>query len=184
MTDLTEACADLRAWLPVAAALITQPDTQPAIGRTQPGSKPPWNTAVACVVTDIHAGVRELEQDFRYQVTGRYATRGGSDANTAAAIDAICRLAEALDQAMADQATRLLNRYITQVMMLPAIDLEQRWRTVPGPCPRCTRPMLRYREGDHMQPAQLACLGCARKARMMPGTVSDGIVEWEDGTIT
>jgi hypothetical protein len=43
VTDLTEACADLQAWLPVAAALITQPDTQPAIGHTQPHSKPPWN---------------------------------------------------------------------------------------------------------------------------------------------
>jgi len=184
VTGLTQVGDDLQAWLSVLEDLITEPDTQPAMGRTQPGSKPPWNTAVACVVTDIHAGVRELEQDFRYHVTGTYATRGGSDGNTAAAIDAIGRLAGALDQAHADQAARLLSRYVTMAMQLPAVDLEQRWRTIPGPCPRCTRPMLRYREGDHMQPAQLACLGCMRKARMMPGTVSDGIVEWEDGTIT
>ena len=38
MTELTQACADLRAWLPEAAVLITQPDTQPAIGRTAPHS--------------------------------------------------------------------------------------------------------------------------------------------------
>jgi hypothetical protein len=184
MTDLTEACADLQAWLPVAAALITQPDTQPAIGRTQPGSQPPWNTAVANILTDIHAGVRDLEQDFRYQVTGTTATRGGSDGNTLAAIDAITRLAEALTRDHASHAAWLFDQYITQIRQLPSVDLERPWRTIPGPCARCIRPMLRYQESGHGQPARLRCLGCCRQARIVEGTVSDGCVEWEDGTIT
>ena len=180
MTALAEARADLIAWLPVAAALITEPDTQPHVGRTQPGSKPPWNSAVAYVLTDIHAAVRELEQDFRYQVTGTVMMRGGSDGNTIAAINAVGKLAAALDHAMADHAARLLNRYVTAVMQLPAVDLEERCRQVPAPCPRCQRRMLRVYERS----GRVACLGCATRGQMMPGTVSDGYIEWQDGTLT
>jgi len=140
----------------------------------------PGNTAVFYVLTDIHAAVRELEQDFRYQVTGTVTVRGGSDGNTVAAINAVCNLAAALDHAMADHAARILNRYVTAVMQLPAVDLEERCRQVPAPCPRCQRRMLRVYERS----GRVACLGCATRGRMMPGTVSDGYIEWEDGTIT
>jgi hypothetical protein len=178
VTALSEACADLQPWLAVLETLITEPDTQPLAGRTQPGSWPPWNTQVAYVLTDVHAGVRELEQDFRYQVTGSMTVRGGSDGNTLAAIDAVCRLAEALDQAMADHAARMFSRYITQVMQLPAVDLEeppQRW---PVPCPRCDG------ENIFVRP-RLGVIGCPICGKgHVRVTVSDGVIQWEDGTIT
>jgi hypothetical protein len=186
MTPLPEVCADLKPLLPVLEDLVTQPDTQPMPGRTQPGSRPPWNTAVANILFIIHAGVRELEQDFRYQVTGTMTLRGGSDVNTIRAIDAVCRLAEALDQAYADMAARLFTRYVTAAMQLPAIDLEERCRIVIVPdgseraCPDCTRRMLRVFERS----GRVACLGCEKRGQMMPGMVSDGYIEWEDGTIT
>src|SRR5258706_15935613 len=47
VTDLAEACAALTASLPVAAALIGQPDTPPPIGPTKPGSTTPRNTQAA-----------------------------------------------------------------------------------------------------------------------------------------
>jgi len=176
MTGLAEARADLQAWLPVAAALITQPDTQPSIGRTQPGSKPPWNPAVAYVLTDIHAGVREVEQDFRYAVTGTMVTRGGSDGNTAAAIDAICRLAEALDHTRTEQAKRLFDQFTTMICQLPAVDLEESPQKRKADCPFCEREMLRV----YPRSGRVACLGCAARGHMVPGTLSDGYVLWED----
>lgn len=184
MTALAEACGDLQPWLTIVAELIHQPDTQPAIGRTAPGSQPPWNSQAANVWTDIHAMARELEANLRYTVTGRYRPRGGSDLNTLRALDAISKLGEATTTDIADAAARVVSHHITIIMQLPAIDLEQPWRRIPGPCPRCQRPMLRYQEGDRYQPSRLTCLGCCRKARIVEGTVSDGCVEWEDGIIT
>ncbi len=180
MTALAEACADLAAWLPHARQLITQPDTTGHAGHTKPGSKPPWNAQVANVLLDPHAGVRELEQDLLYQVSGRIRVRGGSDRNTVLAIEAIGRLAAAVDEAVADDAARQLNRYVTAIMQLPAVDLEERCRKVAVPCPRCDRCMLRIFERS----GRVACLGCFSKGLMMAGTVSDGYIEWQDGTLT
>lgn len=178
--DLAQACADLAAWLPAAAELITQPDTQPLEGRTQPGSQPPWNTQVANVLTDIHAMVRELEQDIAYQVTGRYRIRGGSDVNTVKAIDAISSLAEALPEADASQVTRIISRHVTMICQLPAVDLEERARIIPAPCPRCDRAKLLFYERSR----RVGCPACRRRGLMVEGTVSDGCVQWEDGEIT
>jgi hypothetical protein len=177
---LTEVCPDLQAWLSVLGELITEPDTQPTIGRTAPGSTPPWNTAAANAMMDIHALVRELEQNLRYQVTGTLIVRGGSHGNTVAALETIPRLAEAVPRDVAEQHAHLISRQITIVMQLPAIDLEERWRPVPAPCPRCQRPMLRacLRDG------RVGCLGCTHRGQMMPGTVSDGYIQWDDGELT
>jgi len=185
VTPLDEACADLTAWLPVAAALITQPDTQPPIGRTKPGSKPPWNAEAAGVIHETIGVLADIHLEMAHAVHGRYVW-DPAYRHAARTLTAITRLAEACDRDTVHHATHLINSRVTAIMQLPAVDLEQPWRTLPGPCPRsdCGRPMLRYRKGDHMQPAQLACLGCMRGARIMPGTVSDGCVQWEDGTIT
>ena len=176
---LTEACPDLQAWLPILADLITEPDTQPSIGRTQPGSAFPGNAAVFNVATDVHAMVRELEQDLRYAVSGTFIPRGGSDANTFRALDAICRLAEAVSAAEADQAAKLVSRHITIIMQLPAIDLGERARILPAPCPRCDRAKLLFYERS----GRIACPGCQRRGFIF-ADVSDGCVQWEDGTIT
>jgi len=178
VTVLDEACADLTAWLPHAAALITQPDTDGHPGHTKPGSNPPWNSAVANALLDTHAGVRELEQNLRYAVTGRIMVRGGSDTNTIRAIEAVGRLAEAVDQALADDAARQLNSFITGILQLRAIDLEEVPRILL--CPRCDREMLRVWEAT----GRVACFGCMIGGWMMPGTVSTGYVQWEDGEIS
>ena len=177
MTPVVEARTDLQAWLS-GTWRYDLADTQTTIGRTQPGSQPPWNAEVANVLLDIHAGSRELEQDLRYQLSGTFIVRGGSDANTIIAITMAERLAEATGRAA--EVARIFNGWITMLRQLPAIDQEERSRKVPAPCPRCTRPMLRVYERS----GRVACLGCSTRGWMMPGTVSDGYIEWEDGTIT
>jgi hypothetical protein len=128
---------------------------------------------------DIHAMARELETNLRYHVTGRYYNRGGSDRNTARALTAICNLAEACEQAVADDTARIITRHITIVMQLPAIDLEERARIMPTPCPRCDAAKLLFYERS----GRVACPVCKR-CGWMTATVSDGCVQWEDGEIT
>lgn len=43
VTALADPLGDLREWLPRAAALITEPDTDAAAGHGKAGSRPPWN---------------------------------------------------------------------------------------------------------------------------------------------
>ena len=181
--DLTQECADLAAWYTHAATLTSKPDIQPAAGRTQPASRPPWNSQAAYAVLDIHAAARAIEQDLRYEITGRITGRGGSDANTIAALGQIPRLAEAATATLTGETTRLLERLITAVLVLPAIDLEQRPQRLSAPCPRpgCRRPMLRY----YPSRRELACLGCMVKAEVWDGPVSgEAVLKWEDGLVT
>ena len=184
MTPLDEACADLAAWYPVARNLITQPDTQPGTGRDKPGSRPPWNNHVALTLFDIDAGIRELEQEFRQQVTGRPAHQcrrpGWSDRNTLRAIDAVRKLSGALGKTAEDRASAYLDACIAQILRFPAVGLEEPPQQRPVPCPRCRRLMLRF----FQLTGKVCCLGCGRRGQMMPGTVSDGYVEWEDGELT
>ena len=179
MTALAEACADLEQWLTVARELITQPDTQPAAGRTAPSSTPPWNAQAANALLDAHAMARELEQNIRYQVTGTYQTRGGSDLNTARALAAISNLAEAIGPHEAGAYARLVERHVTTVMRLPAVDLEERSRIIPVACPRCGAAKLLLYERS----GRIGCPACERRGWMV-ATVSDGCVQWEDGEIT
>ncbi len=180
MTALSDAVADLRPLIPVARALITEPDAQGFAGHAQPASAPPWNSAAANAHTDIHAAVREIEADLRYQVTGTVTMRGGSEANTYAALDAVLKLGDAADEATADDAARVLARLADAVLMLPAVDLEERPRRIPGICPECERSMIRA----WLRDGRVACLGCGLRGQMMPGMVSDGYIEWEDGVIS
>lgn len=177
MTDLSQACADLMAWLPAIAALTAVPDTTITPGRRQPVSAPPWNAAAAMTMMDIHAGVRALERDLRLAVTGSALERGGSTLNTFRAIEAVGRLA---DGTAAADAVAIIDGWVTAIMTLPAIDLEERVRRLRVPCPRCGRRMLRLAERS----GRVACLGCAARGQLRPGTVSNGIIEWADGVIT
>ncbi len=179
MTDLAEACADLTAWLPVAAALIGQPDTHPPIGRTKPGSKPPWNAEAAGVIHETIGVLADIHLEMAHAVHGRYIW-DPAYRHAARTLLAITRLAAACDHDTVTTATRLINSRVTAIMQLPAVDLEERPRKHPGICTQCGRCML----STYPRSGRVACLGCGLKGQIMPGTVSDGCVQWEDGTIT
>jgi hypothetical protein len=189
VTTLAEACADLRPLLPVARALLAAPDAQGSAGHAQPASAPPWNQAAANAVMDIHAAVRGIEREFRAQVTGRLAERGGSEANTRAALDAIERLGAAVSGESAELAARALSSLADAVLMLPAVDLEERPQRVRAPCPYCQRAMLRV----YPRSGRLTCLAfgsCADSDGRHPagqiGRSHDGspVIEWADGLVT
>jgi len=172
---IADAAAALTASLTAAQLLIGEPDQQtPAMisaGGT-PDSRPPWNPQAANAILDAWAGIRALEAGLRRRVTGTWLPRGGSDANTGAALDAIVGLAEAVDphepRDPADRGPcpcpqcrilRLLGRWETAAQALPAIDGVIRWQPVragPRPsCPTCAgRPCA-----DHARPA--ACPYCS-----------------------
>ena len=187
--DTGQVCADLTPWLPILAALITEPDSDGTVSRSKPSSRPPWNPAVANVVYDVHAAVRAVESRLRVAVTGTILVRGGSDANTLKAIDAIPALAIAVDDELAQEATRTLNRLLTTILQLPAVDLEERPQRLQAACPFCQRPMLRLYARD----GRLTCLaygscfdadGRHPVGHMTIGAVSgEPFIAWADGTI-
>src|SRR5271166_6065649 len=71
------------------------------------GGHPPltsWNTQVAMLTLDIHAGVRELEANLRYAISGRLRSRGGSDGNTVRSLRSLPALCAGSDYTAVDLA--------------------------------------------------------------------------------
>ncbi len=185
---LDQACADIAAWLPIARTLITQPDTDGTTTGGQPASCPPGNPAAMAAVTDADEGLRRLEASLRVAVTGRPGPRrGGSDANTAAAIAAIEALGHAVTTTAMAQAARLLDRWSRAVQELPAIDQAEHPQKIPAKCPYCGFTMLRVypREG------RVTCLRFGAcwdtDGRHPVGTMEIGRlgpqVRWNDGLV-
>jgi hypothetical protein len=184
-------CADLRRLLPAAAAALAEPDADGTAGGGQPGTRPPWNAAAAGALMDAHEGVRRLEASMRRDVTGRTGPkRGGSDANTDAAIKAIEALAHGVDDDAAADAGRILERWSRRIRELPAVDESQPWRRVPAACPYCGHAMLRVAPRS----GQVACLrygACFDAAGRHPTgrldvsrLTGDPLIMWNDGLVT
>jgi len=189
--SLSESCADLANWLPVAAALIAEQDADGSSGKGKPGPRPPWNSAAANAEMDAHAGVRHLELALRMEAGLPARRRGGSDAATMAAIAAIEALSHANVSGAAIAVTaRHLDRLVRQIQELPAVDEVEPWRRVHGvACPYCGCTMLRVqpREGT------VTCLryGACRDAdghhpvgRMdVSRLTGDPLIRWNDGLV-
>ena len=141
--DLPGSCAVIANLLPAAQALLTEPTAGGISGRSQPSSRPPWNSAAANAVMDAHAGVRHIELVLRVEAGLPPRRRGGSDANTLAALKAVERLAAAVTDTAIAEAARLIDGLCRPILELPAIDQQERWRKVPAECPYCSFSMLR-----------------------------------------
>ncbi|MEU4578962.1 hypothetical protein [Nonomuraea sp. NPDC023979] len=123
---------EIKALLPRLTELLPDPVADATRGSTQhhkvTGSPAPWHPEAGPMLLTIHAGVRELEDDLRYHVTGHTgAGRGGSDGNTAAALDSIVRLAHGVDDDMAREAGRRMNRWIEQARQIRDIGESEKW---------------------------------------------------------
>lgn len=197
MTPLADACAELAAWLPAAEALIAEPDIQPAIGRAQPSSKPPWNAAAATALLDALEGARQLEALWRSDAAGRLVTVRPMSA-TGQTLASLVRLSYGLPDcppAEYDEQNRPLpcrcqrcsavwniTRWTTVILQLPAVDEIEPPKRPPVPCPRprCGRRMLRWWPRDK----SIACLGCLLKASVTEGQLSgEPMLVWEDGLV-
>ncbi len=203
-TAVAEAAADLTRCLTIAETLIPLPDQDgtTAIGSATVSS-PPWNAQAAAAVLDTHEGLRRLEASLRLIVAGHPGSRrGGSAANTFAAIEAVTALSYALPQDGHIQEKgkpcpcdwcrliRILARWAMAVERLPAVDTAEIWQRVQAACPYCGFAMLRYAPRS----GRLTCLrygSCADADGVHPVghvTVSelDGTpcVAWQDGLVT
>jgi hypothetical protein len=167
--DLQDACAELERLLEElgvtevrngkAAAGLTTTDWLLADADRQPSarhilnkdSKPPWNAAVGNCLLDTHELIRRLEASLRLAVTGHPGqARGGSAANTVAALRAIPKLAEAVSEHDRKQATRLLSKAAVYIGQLVSVDTAPKWEKIragpgglPPRCPRCLTYSLR-----------------------------------------
>jgi hypothetical protein len=189
MTDLAQSCADLRHWLPVAMVLVHRPDQDGTTTGGQPGTRPPWNPSAAAAAMDAHELVRRLEASLRLAVTGRTGPRrGGSDANTMAAITAIENLGHGVTADVMTVAAHVLDGSSTAIQQLAAVDKLERSQRVAAICPYCGFGMLRLSP----RAGRVTCLRfgvCSDGDGKHPvGFVQQGLdgepmVAWADGLV-
>ena len=189
MTALTEALDDLTTYLPHAAALIAQPDTDTSSGHGQPSSRPPWNPAAAAAALDAIEGAARLERQLRRDVTGLDSPQR-PPAQTGTVIRLIAIHATNLPARDAAQVARQVTGWVQAILMLPAIDEAERPRHMPLVCPYCgSRSLWAY-----VRDGKLACLragactdsdGVQPRGQLMISRVTgDPVVAWSDGLVT
>ena len=192
MSQLSEACDDLTAWLPRAAELIHQPDTDGTTSGGKPRSMPPGNPAAIAVFYDAHAMIRDTLALFQFLVTGSVGQPiSWSDASTYKALQVIEKLGDAVPTLQARRSARDLGRCVTAIRQLPAIDeVEHSRRFTGAECPYCGFAMLQV----YPRSGSVACLRfgvCFDADGNHPsGQVSTNEVDgspciaWSDGLVT
>jgi hypothetical protein len=120
-------------------------------------SPPPWYAPAANSFMDLHALSRKLERDFRGELDFPRRARGGSDANTRKALEALCRLAEGADDFMVRLGTRELDKWSRRALIIltelraaedyEEVEIPKRLPRQQGeaerPCPWCKNRTLR-----------------------------------------
>jgi len=158
MTPAEEAgllIAELRPLLTQLEALLPEPVADPTSGTMSrhrvTGSPAPWHPEAGPVLLTIHEEVRRLEASLRQEVAGHLGPRrGGSDANTDAALSAIANLVFAVPEEHAAGVVRVLKRWIRQAQQIRDIGEAERWEPIkvpggqlPPSCPFCSTYSLR-----------------------------------------
>lgn len=160
------------------------------------GGHPPlasWNSQAAMLVLDVHAGVRDLETDLRYSVTGVVRSRGGSDGNTAKSLAILPGLCAGCEYAVVDVACRRLESWIWRArLVLGDAEPFSRLPRLPGAgdpkCPFCLSPgSLRVRHATGvvicLKPQCRDSEGNRPSGRIEVGQFSaQHLIAWGDGT--
>jgi hypothetical protein len=171
-TDIRRYLGELRELLPDRERI------QGAGHRKISGSPAPWNSTVGNLLTDIHAGARELADTTDLALGNARQVRGSSDAGTMRALDRVAvnvRRLRSLDQLgvlgeLADwTAVRMSSWAVRAREQLDQLRPgEERWAKAPGglTCPNpapggeCGRPLY-LAPGWHHEPAPPAyCRRC------------------------
>ncbi|MEV6980421.1 hypothetical protein AB0M95_04070 [Sphaerisporangium sp. NPDC051017] len=157
------------------------------------GSPAPWHPEAGPVLMTIHAGVRELEQDLRYRVTGRTGGRGGSDRNTEVALDAIVKLVHGVPEDAARGARGRLENWIEQAREIRDVGELERWIPIrvprgdlPPGCPYCKTYSLRIAtQSGRVACTNAKCLdsqGNRPRGRIEKNRVTgQAVLAWADG---
>lgn len=160
------------------------------------GGHPPltsWNTQAAMLLLEIHAGVRELETNLQYMISGSLRGRGGSDKNTGKSLANLPALCAGSDYASVMVACKQLERWVWRArMVLGDAEPFSRLPRLPGQgepaCPFCrSAGTLRVRHATGV----VVCLrptckdgdGNRPQGRVEVGQYSaEPLIAWADGT--
>jgi hypothetical protein len=186
--DLEELIPELRAELPHKKRMGFAAGGTPSKGGSH---NPAWNAAVANVLLDVHAGVRELEGVLRYASSGVARVRGGADTGTLAALKGLPALAAGADANAALRAARRLETWAWRARVaLGHAEPLQRLPRAPGQpeplCPNCRYCTLRYRPASGVvvcvNPACRDLDGNRTTGRLEVGAVTgEPQLAWADG---
>jgi hypothetical protein len=156
-------------------------------------SQPPWNAPIAHLVLELHALARYLENDLRDLAGMSWLARGGDDANTVFALEALVNLAEVVEDGWLLEPARQLGGWCARsLVVLGDRDLPQHLpRDVGQPeprCPYCDNLTLRFwASRGEVRCVNPACLDGDRRrpvARMEYSVVSrDWVLAWRDGSV-
>lgn len=130
--------------------IATQPSQLPSWGTTgKPSSKPPWFSAAAHLVMELHHDIRAEERRLRVMLSLPLRERGGSDANTYKAMKVITSLAEAAGSEPAASAASWLERWHGRAARVlgdasPVSHLPRQPGEKERPCPFCQCLTLRF----------------------------------------
>lgn len=162
------------------------------ISRTRVTPAPPWHARAALLVMDLHAMTRKSESDLLVLVSGNAKNRGGSDRNTELSLEALPKLAEAVEDRHVWLVIFRLEQWIHKVE--ETLGLIEPLRHLPAPpgeseprCPWCGYLTLRWQ----MRLARVRCVnpGCAvdpyhdrRPAGYLEMDLQTGVTEivWDD----
>jgi hypothetical protein len=199
-TRLSRAVVELTSLLTELEVILPHPPAEgyrPAGASGTPG-KPgarmtSWNTAVAYVILEVHAGARELEQNLNYAKSGHLRERGGSDQNTIAALYSISSLAAGSGDYELREATRTVERWCWKARL--ALGETEPWiqiPRVPGQratrCPFCLFATLRMKPMSGMlrcvNPACLDAEGNRPVGKVEFGPAfGEPILVWSDDSV-
>lgn len=123
-------------------------------GGSKPGSRPPWASQAATLVTNLHAVARDLETEFLRLVNPNSTTRrGGSTRNTWLALYHLTELGVAAPDSTVRRGTHTLTKWTWQTEVFlgqrePIHRLPREMGHTEPSCPWCTFRTLRYRISD------------------------------------
>jgi hypothetical protein len=155
----------------------------------------PWHATAAPALLDIDAAARRLERELHQEVFGTPAARrGGSYANTRAALEQLTRLAYAVPDSSARRAAREVSGWIRHARW--TIGEDERPQPIPRApgkdpviCPYCDTYALRVVPRD----SRIWCINgeCTDRDEHRPnGTLGyddetgEGKIMWADGRVT
>nr|BFE85810.1 hypothetical protein GCM10020093_084110 [Planobispora longispora] len=182
---VADLAAELGQLLPELVALLPEPVADATTGSSQhhkvTGSPAPWHAEAAGVLFTIHAGVRDLEQDLIYVVSGQLRDRrGGSDGNTLAALAAITRLVHGAPETRTRQVQATLSGWIHAACQVRDIGRAERWIPIhvpagelPPACPYCSTYSIRLaQESGRVRCANGRCRDIEGNPRAVASTAT------------
>jgi hypothetical protein len=198
LARLTDALRDIERLLPGLSSLLPEAGGQGpqtgVIGRHAPASSEPWQAEAAAAYWTIHAGIRSMLNEMRYERGMQPMIWRGHDDATGRVLQMLRNYAPAVSAETLAEAADRLESWLTSARQIADIDEAERWVPVPSApggkpprCPYCRTYNLRMarRRGEVrcLYPGCVDGSGNPTRARMEWGRMSgEGILVFGDDT--